>query len=222
MEFLPNTDNFFKYLLTAGLVLIAFTIVYPVQKQKEIDIEMLALQERDSLLSYEVVKFQRAYVELKEKSIAIQAELDSLKVLAVNSTKLQANRIDSDRIKLKQNFDSTKKQLLSYGDSLKLKELKLRVFEEKIKRLEGYYNHFRSFKLVFIIFGLALVVVGIRYWASSVYQDELKKSKDINSGKNSAFVRHVDQYCSRSFRLSIIFCIVVIILLLVIVYLIVI
>ena len=50
MDFLPSTDNFFKYLLTIGLLLIVFTVMYPIQKQQEVDLELLTYQ-RDTAIA---------------------------------------------------------------------------------------------------------------------------------------------------------------------------
>lgn len=199
MEFLPNTDNFFKYLLTAGLILIVFTVVYPIQEQKKVDLEVLTYQEKENILSFQIMRLNKSVSQLENNASYLQKELDSLKKAKKRVAPYVAKQIELQRVLKKRDFDATKIVLNDYADSLTLNAENLAIHKEKIFKLKSYYRIFGVFKVAFIGFGIFLITIGFRYWASSVYQDELKKGNEAGALRKSAFVRHLD-WCTPGFR----------------------
>lgn len=195
-DLLPSTDNFFKYLLTIGLLLIIFTIMYPIQKQKEVDLEILNYRTQTEIANLETSKLARKveYMDLVRKNL--QTELDSLKQLKEKVSIDSAKYIEGVRIAKKALFDNYKESLLNTTDSLIVVKIKLKSDEMKIAKLDSYFSFFRVYKIAFLLIGIFLTLFGLRYWIAAVYADELKKGKEIGSGYRSSFVRHVDR-CKR-------------------------
>lgn len=141
-DFLPSTDNFFKYLLTIGLLLIVFTIMYPIQKQKEVDIEILDYSNDVEILNLKIKRFEDIVNTFSSVKSSLQSELDSLKLLEAKSNILIAQKIENVRIQKKQQFDLEHKSLISIVDSLKVEKINLNKQKKKIESLKGYYSFF--------------------------------------------------------------------------------
>lgn len=197
-DFLPSTDNFFKYLLTIGLLLIVFTIMYPIQKQKEVDIEILDYSNDVEILNLKIKRFEDIVNTFSSVKSSLQSELDSLKLLEAKSNILIAQKIENVRIQKKQQFDLEHKSLISIVDSLKVEKINLNKQKKKIESLKGYYSFFRTYKIILLLSGCFLAIVGFRYWLASVYVEELKKGKDYDQHYRSSFIRHIE-YCKQNF-----------------------
>lgn len=197
-EFLPNTDNFFKYLLTIGLILIIFTIIYPVQMQKEIDMELLGYKSKVEILSLEISHIEKEVEKLNTLRLDIQKDMDSLKEVKNSVSGKRIVTIENIRIALKEKFDNNKENILIKVDSLKIKQIILSSEKERINKLNGYYSFFKVNKSFLLGIGFILCFLGFRYWISSVYVDELQKGKKIYANYKSSFIRHAN-YCKIKF-----------------------
>ena len=190
-EFLPDTDNFFKYLLTIGLILIAFVIVYPVQQQKEVDIEINGYLRDAKILDYRIQRLKDDVGEFKFLRNSTQHRLDSLKNLMKISVDLnERDRIEVVRNNLKNEFDKKRNTYDQIVDTLYILNVTLDYGREKIKKLSGYFSFFKSYKIVFLICGVLTSILGLVYWCASVYREELKKDKEIDQDYRSFFVKH--------------------------------
>lgn len=197
-DFLPNTDNFFKYLLTIGMLLIVFTILYPIQKQKEVDLEIVTYNTDTAILNFKLKKIEEKVAILISEKDSIQAILDGLKIIRDKSNKIEASNIEKNRISLKEYFDKNKSDLNQLLDSLSINAIKLNEQKKRIKKLESYFAFFRNYKLILLVLGFILSFIGLRYWIASVYMEEIKKSKEINDTYQSSFIRHID-FCKNYF-----------------------
>lgn len=195
-DFLPSTDNFFKYLLTIGLILIGFTIMYPIQKQKEVDIEILNYKTKIEVLDVAKKNLSKEVEELKDTRNRTQSELDSLKKLKLIATKSTASEIEKIRVQKKAEFDQSKQNLIVAVDSLNTVEINLRNEKIRIEKLGKYFDFFKTYKIILLSLGFILIAIGLRYWISSVYLDEIKKGKEHEASYRPSFVRHVD-FCKR-------------------------
>lgn len=214
-EFLPNTDNFFKYLLTIGLLLIVFTILYPIQKQKEVDLEILSYNTEAGILNFKINSLTKEVNDLQEETNSVQHSLDSLKTLRDHSNIEEAKRIEGLRVSIKQDFDKTKSRLTILADSLTVNQITAEQQKRRIQKLESYFAFFRNYKLILLILGFVLSFIGMRYWLASVYMEEVKKGKEVETAYQSSFVRHIE-FCKRRFvnKWTVVFCILLLVALL--------
>ncbi len=189
---LPQTDNFFKYILTIGIVLLLFTIVYPIQKEKEYNLEYLRYLGEKELLDFKINSLKSKFEDFKLLTNYTQKEIDSLKLKLGRGNLEQDKFISGLRNTKKQEYDSLKVALLNVVDSLQVNNINLKIQKNKIEQLRQFVSIFSVFKWVILPISIFLMIIGFRYWASSVYLDELKKCKDYDQEYKSSFIRHCD------------------------------
>src|ERR1700749_2100473 len=100
-ELFPDTDNFFKYLLTIGLILIVFVIIYPVQEQKEVDIEINSYVRDTAILHHRILRLTSDINEFVPVKSSTQSVLDSLKNLESGGKPQDKDKIEALREKKK-------------------------------------------------------------------------------------------------------------------------
>lgn len=189
-ELLPDTDNYFKYLLTIGLVLVVFVIIYPVQEQKGVDIEINSYTKDTSILKYRISRLREELEEFKTLQVSTQAYLDSLKDLEANLKPVDRDKSEILRQKAKDDFDQKKVHQKQTVDSLYEMNIASESEAQKIRKLEGYFSFFKTYKITLLILGIVISMVGLFYWTASVYRDEKKKDEELRGSHESAFVRH--------------------------------
>ena len=189
-ELLPDTDNFFKYLMTIGLVLVVFVIIYPVQEQKEVDLEINSYIKDTSILKYRIYRLRCKVDEFKNTQAVTQHYLDSLKALEPNLKQIDREKSEALRQKARDDFNQKKDHHMQTVDSLYEMNITSDAEAQKIRKLEGYFSFFKTYKIVLLIVGMVVATIGLFYWTTSVYRDEKKKDEELHSIHESAFVRH--------------------------------
>lgn len=189
-ELFPDTDNFFKYLLTIGLILIVFVIIYPVQEQKEVDIEINNYMRDTAILHHRISRLTNDIAEFVPVKSSTQSILDSLKKLEPGLKPEDKDKLEALRAKIKDDFDTKKQHYQQLSDSLYELNITTDAEAQKVRKLEGYFSFFKTYKIIFLIVGIGVALIGLFYWTTSVYRDEKKKDEEIATGHESAFVRH--------------------------------
>jgi hypothetical protein len=192
MDFLPNTDNFFKYLLTVGLLLIIFTVMYPLKKQQELDLELLSYERDTSVVSFKVEHLNKKISELEAVRANTQKFLDSLKKLQSSAEQEDSINIEQIRISKMNGYEVRRKSLMGVTDSLTVAQIDLLNKSKKVAKLKKYVSVYERYKIVLLTVGFILSFLGFRYWTAAVYRDEILKDKDVNTLYKSSFVRHID------------------------------
>lgn len=178
--FSSGSDNFFKYTFTIGIMLIAFSYVYPLREEQKLDVSALELESKVEILKY----------QLREVS-----ELDSQIVKVV--------RVGKGRKRIGQYDIVTKDSLNKKLDSLKILYHKKRMpvidklieYEYEEKKINLNKSHARSFFVArwsLSVLGVILVAIGFRYWLSAVYLESRINGKNIDASFQTGFVRHLD------------------------------
>lgn len=215
-ELFPDTDNFFKYLLTIGLILIVFVIIYPVQQQKEADIDINNYSRDTAILQHRISRLSCDIDEFVRSKASTQAIEDSLKGLEPGLKPQDRERIEVLREKIKEDFNTKKEHYSQLSDSLYELNITADAEREKIRKLESYFSFFKTYKIIFLAVGIIVSFIGMFYWTASVYRDEKKKDEELKSGHDSAFVRHGKFFKDKTknvyIRLLIIFFIIALIL----------
>lgn len=185
---LPNTDNFFKYLLTIGIVLIFFAILYPLQKQQEVDLAINEYSKNVSIYDYKVDLLETETTSLEKLLSKTQAEINSLDSLK-NSGQFASDSIHLKMVALKADFDAKKELAIKKGEELKTTQISQQYENEKIEKMQSYLSSYWIFKVLFIVIGLLLSIFGIRFWAASAYLDEQLKAKGYDPTYKHSYVR---------------------------------
>lgn len=187
-KILPNTDNFFKYLLTIGIVLIFFAILYPLQKQEEIDIKINDYNKNLEVYNYKVDLLEKETNSLQSLLNETQKkinELDSLKKINPSNS----DYLNKQMLTLKNEFDAKKEIAVNKGEELKMAHIGQKYEYKKIDKMKSYLSSYFIFKVGFLFFGILLSFFGIRFWAASAYLDENLKAKDLDPTYKHSYVR---------------------------------
>ncbi len=153
---LINSDNIFKFICTAGGLMLLFAIVYPIEKKQKLEIEANELQKDINVLSKKI-------------------ELD-VQVTIEKTTKIDSLLKYTKDVKLKNIYQSQKDKLVQNYDSIVNVNLieteKIKGDKERIFILKRHINDFYWWSIGCKIFGSILFSVGIVFW----FKKELKSS----------------------------------------------
>lgn len=179
-----NIDNLFKFLFIAGIFLIMTSILYPLQRKQEIEIEILYFNKQAELLNLEIKELKKKVCSLSDDSEICIHALDSLK-RAKNLNIIQTQKeIDLKIKELKaaynKKYDDVEK------DKLRI-DIKSIITEYNQSKIEVYNNHLEAydcyFKL-FLVFGIVFTVIGILGWFKSTHISEIIKLEQLKTLNN--------------------------------------
>lgn len=188
---LPSTDNFFKYLLTVGVILVFFAILYPLQKQQDLDLAINEYKKNVEVYDYqvEVLAVEANSLEsLLGRTKADIQKLDSLRRFKIGNT----DSLKAQMVGLKEEFDSKKAVAVKKGQDLKQTQIAQKFELEKINKLQSYLSSYFLVKLLCIIVGTLLFILGLWFWASSTYLDEKIKVKDASLDYQHSYIKCCD------------------------------
>lgn len=186
----PNTDNFFKYLLTIGLVLILFAVVYPLKKEQALRLESIELIKKNNQLRNDIAHLNILSQELEKHKIVTQKQIDTLNSLLHKGNSVSFLEIQKRKIELKDKFDERKTQLLSTTHDLDSKNIALKSEEEKHEEIKNQIWEYAVFKALFWVIGIVFCLSGFFFWMSSAYLDDfIKGGNSLNAGYQSSYVK---------------------------------
>ncbi|RQO32557.1 hypothetical protein DBR32_02885 [Taibaiella sp. KBW10] len=191
---LPGSDNFFKYLLTAGLILLFFAIVYPLQQEQKLKFERITLKIEEEKLSNDTAHLRIKMSEIKSLQITIQKQIDVLKKLEEEKGE-KSLEIQNSKIELLKYFNEKKEDGLKYANEIEISNLKLKEEKQKIEELKNQIFSYVFFKCIFIIVGILFCLGGFRFWLGTTYADELTKSgQPFDSNYKTSYVRYMNYF----------------------------
>lgn len=144
-DIFPNSDNFYRFCTTIGMALFVFAVVYPIEKQQKIDIEI--------------------------KEYEKQIDLFDLKVKQDNAAIIEMNNFINNAIKNKDNSKSTLDKADIYHE--KAKEIKNLTAQklvinkcdrERIALLQSHADKFEIISIGCFIVGIPLLGFGLWMW----------------------------------------------------------
>lgn len=157
-SFIPSTDNLFKFLFVGGLLCIVFAIVYPLEKQQRIELEVNVYNKQVELVNKEI---SALYSDTKKLVEDYNVKKKSL----INLYKSKAK--ESEINLLEDQIDS----LLSENSDKQLKlnttSIVLKYEKERIKLLQGHISSFSWYRLALIVAGTFFTLMGLILWYKS-------------------------------------------------------
>jgi hypothetical protein len=139
-DFSPNTDNINRYFLTLGILMFVFSILYPMEKQHEIDLKINEYNKSASLLNIKIknalslnrsinqtvfqlnnemrqIKSKKDKIELKNKidELIEKSRLNLNSILEENINVEYSKLVVDDLIEQKKEFAIYKKSLRYLG-----------------------------------------------------------------------------------------------------------
>jgi hypothetical protein len=162
-----NGDNIFKYSFTLGLAMLVFALVYPLEKQHLIDLEINSHNKETELLNREILNLRTdiAKIEKEKDYLLTQAEYTKQgKIIDKEDTKKRVTQFNKD-------FGTLQ-------DRLRILETKNVVLDYNKKRilvLESQSKTFGWFSCIMIVAGISLTIFGFYYWAVNTFVDMKEK-----------------------------------------------
>lgn len=190
---LPNTDNFFKYLLSIGLILILYAVVYPLKKEQELKIESINLLMKNNKLVNDINYLKSEAIELKKLQESTNKQVDTLNQLLLKSSN-SFIEIQKQKLELKTKFDEKKARLIVATHDLEDKNIELKFEGDRHAEIQKQIWHYAAFKAIFWVIGIVLSLLGFLFWMGSAYMDEMIKGnvQFHAAGYNSSFVRCIN------------------------------
>lgn len=156
-------DNLFKYTFTLGLVMVVFSLVYPLQKKHEIELEIVNQNKEAKLLNNEISNLNKVTLNLKNTS-------DLLITKAVNFKANRRNKLKMKGVvdKFNSDFDSAQKN----KQAIEIKTIILEFNKTKIVVLQQQANSFDRYSYWLSSFGIAFTVFGLLFWTKKTFKKQ--------------------------------------------------
>jgi len=180
-----NIDNLFKFLFLGGIVLITLSIVYPLQKKQEIEIEIINFNKDAELLNLEINELNKKVNEFKEDSKSYITLLDSLKTEKNKSHATEKSdnislRIENIKSDYNKEFSDIEKKKLE----IDIKNVITDYNQSKIETLKQHSSSYKSYSIWLLVVGILFVLTGLVGWIYSTINTEALKKQQIKKYKN--------------------------------------
>lgn len=182
-KYIFGIDNLFKFLGLSGLIIVAFSFLYPNEMQKEIDFNLIDFKKQQSILNKEVENLKLKLKYLKEDTLLAKNKVRLLarqkdSVLSIgksnNTLFLEKLHIQKEEIKTKlgERIDALEEIVFQ----LSLKDIEIESLKCKIDKAQVYINNYTRYFWIFILFGSFLTIYGFFRWHSNQADtDEMQK-----------------------------------------------
>lgn len=170
MDFLGliNGDNLFKYCFTLGLAMLVFSLIYPLEKQHLIQLEIVSHNKETELLNKDIEQLNIDVDKLKK-------ECDNLLAKAQAFEKGQT--INKDEVQKRvSKFNNDFKTLQNTKHTLDVKNIVLTYNQKRINVLESQSKTFGAFSWVMIITGIGLTIFGFIFWVKNTFKEMKEKN----------------------------------------------
>lgn len=159
-----NTDSLYKFLTTFGIVMIIFSIMYPMEKRNEIEIKSNEYKKEISLSRLELISLSDSINDLNSIIVKANKHIELLKKEPI---------IDSQRI------INYKKEINPYYNKVieksykKNKQDSLLIYKKKeIEILDKQINDFKIKEYFLFIVGIIFMLYGFYKWRKVEKDDD--------------------------------------------------
>jgi hypothetical protein len=188
-DLFPITDNIFKYLLTVGIALLFFALIYPLQKQQQVELQRNEALAKERVLGIDISVMESNIANLKGSLPHTQHWIDSIKKQKTKTNSAAIDKAISDTISV---FERKKQEASTQIQSLQKNQIQQESEREKIKITSKHIWQFFLFKMAFIVIGAIFTLTGLYFWLGSAYIDDAKKGVDYKQQFKSNYVRFGD------------------------------
>lgn len=170
---LPSTDNLYKFLLTGGVLLIVFSIIYPLEKKQRIELEVNVYNKQAELLNVEIHNLYSEIQDLKNKSKETLALLEK--------TKLERNKLNAEIqiTRLKDNFNKNYNAIKIMENETSTKSTIMKYEKERILILQKQITSFDIFQYLMLILGVIFSSWGLYKWVIITNRSEKHQKEQM-------------------------------------------
>lgn len=163
------SDNLYKFMFVGGIVMVIFSVTYPMQKKQLIDIEVNTYNQQATLLNKDISDLYKQIGDFKQ-------DLPKLKPQSAKSS----SKIIKQNIAKNTMFDLDKKVR-----EVNTKSIVLKYNLERVKILKNHIKTYDSYTCWLTWIGISSGVVGFIMWSISTWNTERLKIKEINTPVNT-------------------------------------
>jgi putative exporter of polyketide antibiotics len=156
-------DNLFKYTFTLGLVMVVFSLVYPLQKKHEIELEIVNQNKEAKLLNKEIDNLSKITLNLEKTSDLLIKKAVKFKANKRNKLKMKS-LVD----KFNLDFDSAQRN----KQAIEVKTIILEFNKTKIEVLQQQANSFDKYSFWLSLCGITFTVFGLVFWTIRTFKKQ--------------------------------------------------
>ncbi|MDX2359728.1 MAG: hypothetical protein QNK23_02900 [Crocinitomicaceae bacterium] len=158
LGFFTGKNDLAKFLAIAGLFAFIFSLMYPLEKKKELELEIAGLNPIVASLNDQCADIQKKFTPLSHERDSLKGILDTMSdSMSILGIKEQINA-HSDEATL----------LLS---EIKIKNLEIKIKDEKIVVLNKYVLEYENYLWWLYWVGALSMLIGFISWGISGYKE---------------------------------------------------
>lgn len=188
MEFaslFSGSDNLFKYIFTAGVVLILVSLVYPLQKKQEIELQINSYNKDVEVLNKNIANIKKFISQANQDSKFVLDSLTKLKALKDKNVDKGTHAKLSGIIKsIKEKYNLAYKELEKQQSEIEVSAIIYKHERKKIELLESHVKTYESYFNWFLWVGILSTIIGLAFWTRSTTKKEKLLTLEVAEKEN--------------------------------------
>lgn len=172
-----NTDNLYKFLFSGGILMIFFSLFYPIEKKQLLELEINTYNKQTEILNNDIKLLSAEVEELKKNSAFT---LKTLEKLQKSKTKTNNAQVCKEISIIKDGYNKTFFKIKNHQQETILKNINIKYNKCKIEILQNHICTFNFYSWFLLIFGILFTGFGLKYWFKSSQNTENLKIKELN------------------------------------------
>lgn len=172
-----NTDNLYKFLFSGGILMIIFSLFYPIEKKQLLELEINNFNKQTELLNNDI-----SLLNIEVNQLRTTSKVTLRKLQKLQKTKNEINHIEvSKEISIiKDNYNKTFYKIKSHQQETNLKNINIKYNKSKIEIIQNHISTFNFYSWFLLIFGILFAGFGLKFWFKSTQNTEKLKIKELN------------------------------------------
>ena len=172
-----NTDNLYKFLFSGGILMIVFSLFYPIEKKQLLELEINNFNKQTELLNNDISLLNVEVNQLKSTS---KETLKTLEKLQKTKNEFNQVQVSKEISKIKDNYNRIFYKIKDHQQETILKNINIKYNKTKIEIIKNHISTFNFYSCFLLIFGILFAGFGLIYWFKSVQCTEKLKIKELN------------------------------------------
>lgn len=172
-----NIDNLYKFLFSGGILMIVFSLFYPIEKKQLLELEINNFNKQTELLNNDIILLNIEVNQLKSTSKETLKTLEDLQLTKNESNKIKVSKEIS---KIKDNYNKIFYKIKNHQQETNLKNINIKYNKTKIEIIQNHICTFNFYSWFLLIFGILFAGFGLIYWFISTQNTEKLKIKELN------------------------------------------
>lgn len=172
-----NTDNLYKFLFSGGILMIFFSLFYPIEKKQLLELEINIYNKQTEMLNNDIKLLNIDVNQLKNNS---KNTLEILEKLQKSKTKANNVEVCKEISRIQDNYNRTFYKIKNHQQETILKNINIKYNKCKIEIVQNHICTFNFYSWFLLIFGILFTAFGLIHWFKSAQNTERLKIKELN------------------------------------------